>query len=101
MPNTPIEDALAHARRSIYLSNRFVSFLTLLLIPLVLGIWVEKAEPPVIGALMFWSVILIIFAIQTFVFVKLDRKASEDTPQLVFEYGELVNLNERLQGYAT
>jgi len=100
MPNIPIEDALAHARKSIYLSNRFVSFLTLLLIPLVLGLWVEKADPAVIGGLTFWSVILVIFVIQTFVYVKLDRKASEDTPQLVFEYGELANLNERLQGYA-
>lgn len=93
---TPVEEALARAKDAVHLNNRFISFLTLLLLPTVLGLWVEKAEPKEVGFFIFWAVIVTIFAIQTFAFVKLDRKASEDTPRLVFEHGEVVNLNERL-----
>jgi hypothetical protein len=91
-----IEDALTSAKDTVQLSARFVSFLTLILLPLVLGVWVDKADPTTVGAFTFWAVIAVIFAIQTFVYTKLDRKASEDTPQLVFAYNDLVNAHERL-----
>jgi hypothetical protein len=91
-----VEDALMRAKESAHLSARFVSFLTLILLPLVLGVWVDKADPAAVGNFTFWAVIAVIFVIQTFVYLKLDRKAAEDTPQLVFAYNEVVHSNERL-----
>lgn len=84
-----IRAALEQARKSVHLHNRLISFLTLLLLPLALYIWVSRADPKVIGWEPFWTVVIVIVMIQGFTFLFLDRKASEDTPQLVFAYSEL------------
>lgn len=91
-----VEDAKQTAKGQIRSNARFVSFVTLILLPLVLGVWVDKADASSVGLFTFWVVIAIIFAIQSFVFLKLDRKAAEDVPQLVFAYGDLSNQHERL-----
>lgn len=62
--------------------HRFIAALTVLIIPLGLSIWVDKAEPSTVGAPLFWTVVLVAAFIQLAAFY-LD-KPTEDLAPTIF-----------------
>lgn len=84
-----VDEGLRIAKREIILGQRFISFLTLLLFPFLLSLWVELAEPSNVGPIVFWLVVITIAGFQIFAFLKISKSASETAPNLLMKYLEL------------
>lgn len=75
--------------------HRFITFLTILLFPLVLTLWVDKADPDKVGSFLFWAVIVTIGVIQVLAFA-LDKPVEDIAPTIFLTVREQRQIIEAL-----
>src|SRR4051812_44376627 len=75
--------------------HRFITFITVLLFPLVLTLWVDNAEPEKVGRFLFWAVIVTIGSLQVTAFL-LDKPVEDIAPTIFLKVREQKQVIEAL-----